>query len=264
MLYENTLLKTFDSKYNDLLVKQELDRKNIATMIYCFYTCNKSAINYYIKQYMLNSGIHDSRVWDSQMQLLTTVPDGSNQVGMFTEKTVKIMPKIHIDLVNKVLDMVCTIYNAGADRYLMTENKVDESATEKLMSIYNGFNAAKLIVDIYKQGYIFNTVLVQPVWRNEKIELDIITPNFCSVDSYDDDYMNIESVMISKSIEDEDKIVYWSDTEHYYLDANGNKEAVTDENGKSNGMKNPYGELPFAVLRFQSLHLTSGENLSRI
>jgi hypothetical protein len=252
MLYENTLLKTFDSKYNDLLVKQELDRKNIATMIYCFYTCNKSAINYYIKQYMLNSGIHDSRVWDSQMQLLTTVPDGSNQVGMFTEKTVKIMPKIHIDLVNKVLDMVCTIYNAGADRYLMTENKVDESATEKLMSIYNGFNAAKLIVDIYKQGYIFNTVLVQPVWRNEKIELDIITPNFCSVNSYDDDYMNIESVMISKSIEDEDKIVYWSDTEHYYLDANGNKEAVTDENGKSNGMKNPYGELPFAVLRFQS------------
>jgi len=94
---------------------------------------------------MLNSGVHDSRVWDSQMQLLTTVPDGSNQVGMFTEKTVKIMPKIHIDLVNKVLDMVCTIYNAGADRYLMTENKVDESATEKLMSIYNGFNAAKLI-----------------------------------------------------------------------------------------------------------------------
>jgi len=43
---------------------------------------------------------------------------GSN-IGMFTEKTVNIMPKIHIDLVNKILDMVCTIYNAGADRYLL-------------------------------------------------------------------------------------------------------------------------------------------------
>lgn len=251
MLYENTLLKTFDSKYNDLLVKQELLRKDIATMIYCFYTCNKSSINYYLKQYMLNSGIHDSKVWDSQLQLVTSIPDSSNQIGMFSEKTVKIMPKIHIDIVNKVLDMVCTIYNAGADRYLMNENNVDETATEKLMNIYNGFNAAKLIVDIYKQGYIFNTVLVQPVWRNEKIELDIITPNFCSVESYDNDFEKAKEVFISKSIDDEDKIVYWSDTEHYYLTATGEKESVTDEEGNNNGMKNPYGELPFAVLRFQ-------------
>ncbi len=200
---------------------------------------------------MLNSGIHNSKAWDAQLQTLVIVPDETNQVGMFTDKTVRIMPKIHIDLISKVLDLVCTIYNAGADRYLMNDDKINEEATNTLMQIYNGFNAAKTIVDIYKQGYIFNTVLVQPVWRNERIELDIITPNFCSVESYDNNYNQIESVMINKSVDDEDMIVYWSDTEHYYINAHNEKIAVTDEDGNSNSMKNPYGELPFAVLRFQ-------------
>ncbi len=201
---------------------------------------------------MLDSGIHDAKYWDSQLQLLQTIPDGSNQVGMFTEKTINIMPKIHIDIVNKVLDLVCTIYNAGADRYLLKGNNVDETATEKLMNIYAGFSAAKLIVDIYKQGYLFNCVLVQPVWRNERIELDVITPNFCSVETYDNDCMRAEKVMISKSVDNEDMIVVWTDKEHYYEKSDGKQIAVEDENGNSNGLKNPYGELPFAVLRFQN------------
>ena len=252
MLYENTLLKTFNNKYNDLLIKQENLRKDIATMIYCFYTCNKASINYYIKQYMLDSGIHDSKYFDRETLSIQVIPDGSNQVGMFTEKTINIMPKIHIDIVNKVLDLVCTIYNAGADRYLVNGNDVDEIQTEKLMSIYNGFSAAKLIVDIYKQGYLFNCILVQPVWRNEKIELDIITPNFCSVETYDNDCMSPERVMISKAVDNEDMIAVWTETEHYYEKSDGKRIEVEDDNGVSNGMKNPYGELPFAVLRFQN------------
>lgn len=230
-------------------------------MIYCFYTNNKAAINEYIKQYMLNSSIHSLKVWDSLNKSIETIPnDGSNQVGMFTEKTINIMAKIHIDIVNKVLDLACTIYNAGADRYLMDEKgNINDEQTNKLMDIYNKINISRVIVEIYKQGYIFNTVLAQPVWRNEQIEIDIITPNFCSVVPYDNDYKNAKIVMISKSVDDEDKIVYWSDSEHFYLDAEGNKTAITevtgyDEDGKeitkSNGFKNPFKELPFAKLQF--------------
>lgn len=216
-------------------------------MIYGFYTNNKPLINYYIKQYMLDSGVSDLNVWDSRTKTRTTVPDESNQVGMFTEKTVNIMPKIHIDLVNKVLDLVCTIYNAGADRYLLNpDGKVNEEATEKLMDAYNQINFPKIINQIYKQGYLFNTVLVQPVFRNEQIEIDIITPNFCSVIGQDNDFTRAKEVMISKAVGDEDLIVYWSDEKHCYINSN-QKEIPIEDNP---GMINPYGKLPQAKLSF--------------
>jgi hypothetical protein len=201
MLYENVLLKTFNQKYSELLIRQENLRKEIATMIYAFYTNNKPLINYYLKKYMLDSGVHDLQVWDAKIGRHKTIPDESNPVGMFTEKTVNIMPKIHIDLVGKVLDLCCSIYNAGADRYLLDENSdINQDLTEKLMDLYESMDFQKKIIDIYKQGYLFNTVLVQPVWRNDKVELDIITPNFCSVESYDNDNSRAKAVMISKSV----------------------------------------------------------------
>ena len=247
MLYENTLLRTFNDGYSKLLIRQESLRKEIATMIYGFYTNNKPLINYYLKQYMTDSGVTDLKVWDSKTRTRTSVPDESNQVGMFTEKTVNIMPKIHIDLVGKVLDLVCTIYNAGADRYLLNPDEtVNEEATEKLMDAYNLINFPKLMNSIYKQGYLFNTVLVQPVPRNDRIEIDIITPNFCSVVGDDNDFTKAKEIMISKAVGNDDLIVYWSDKEHCYIDANDKKKAI-----KGNpGMKNPYGKLPFSKLSF--------------
>ncbi len=248
MLYENTVLKTFNDSHTKLLIRQESFRKEIATMIYAFYTNNKPLINYYVKQYMLNSGVSDLKIWDSKAKTRTTVPDESNQVGMFTEKTIDIMPKIHIDLVGKVLDLVCTIYNAGADRYLTNANgDIDEGETEKFMDAYNKINFPKIINSIYKQGYLFNTILAQPVFRNERVEIDIITPNFCSVVGRDEDFTRADKVMISKAIGDEDLIVYWSDEEHCYINPTTWKKIPIEGNP---GMVNPYGQLPFAKLSF--------------
>ena len=254
MLYENTLLQTFKNKQEDIYIRQESLRKDIANMIYCFYTNNKSAINYYLQMYMMNSGVHDTKVWDSVNKRLEAYEDGDSKIGMFTEKTVRIMPKIHIDLVNKIVDMVCTIYNAGADRYLLNpDGTVNEKQTEILMNIYNGLDIDKKINEIYKQGYLFNCILIQPVFREDKINLDIITPNFCSVDAYDYDFEKARAVMISKSVNNKDMIVYWTDSEHYYIDEHNKHIAVTDNEGNMNiAMLNPYGELPFAELRFQS------------
>ena len=254
MLYENTLLQSFQKGQQDLLIKQEVLRKEIANMIYCFYTNNKSGINYYMKKYMLDSGVHETKVWDSVRKRLDTLDEGNYQMGMFTEKTVKIMPKIHIDIVNKIVDMVCTVYNSGADRYLLDKDgEVDEAQTEILMDIYNGFDATKKILECYKQGYLFNTILANVIWRDDKIDLDIITPNFCSVDSDESNFEKPEAIMISKFVNDEDMIVYWSDEEHFYIDSDYEKIAVEDDEDNVNSlMINPYKEIPFAVLRFQS------------
>ena len=52
--------------------------------------------------------------------------------------------------------------------------------------------------------------------------------------------------MISKSVNNKDMIVYWTDSEHYYIDEHNKHIAVTDNEGNMNiAMLNPYGELPF-------------------
>ena len=64
-IYENALLKTFNNNYEEVLIKEETLRKDISNMIYCFYTNNKTAINGYLKEYMLNSSANENKAYDS-------------------------------------------------------------------------------------------------------------------------------------------------------------------------------------------------------
>lgn len=249
-LYSNTLLKSFNETYDKVLLKEETDRKEIANMIYCFYTGNKSAINYYIEKYMTDSATNTTRIYNSMTGKLETIASG-NQIGIFSGATVRIMPKIHIDLVTKILDLTCTIYNTGVDRYLTDENgEVNQEETDKLMKIYSDMDFNKRIKDIYKAGYLFNTVLVQSNFYDGKNSLQIITPNFCSVNSYEHDYNIPKEIFISKNINNQDMIVYWNKSEHYYTNYSNEKIPVTNDEGISNNYINPYGKLPFTVLRF--------------
>lgn len=110
-----------------------------------------------------------------------------------------------------------------------------------------------------KLSKLFNTVLVQPVWREDPEDeesgghLDFIihTPAWCCVETMDDDYSKPKSFWypIWKSIEEgkpqEQVLVFWSETEHHIIDGNGTK---ANPKGNEDG-KNPYGTLPVAVLR---------------
>lgn len=250
-LYSNTLLKSFNDSYDKVLVKQESIRKEVANMVYCFYTRNKNAINNYITKYALNSATHTTMIYDSVNRTYEPTISG-NQIGIFSQATVKILPKIHIDIVNKVLDLTCTIYNPGVDRYFTNEaGEINEDATKEINQIYESMEFNKRVKDIYKSGYLFNTVLIQSTFRDGKNDFNIIYPNFCSVNSYDYNYFIPKEIMISKSINNEDMIVYWNNTEHYYLNYDNKKIPVTDENGNGNDFKNPLESLPFSVLRFQ-------------
>ena len=251
MDYSNTLLKTFNNSYEDLLIKQEEKRKDIAIMCYCFYVNNKTAINEYIKKYMLDSSTNELNVWNPVLKQIETMAAGSS-VGMFSPGTVKIFPKLHFDLVNKILDLTCNIYNNGVERYLVNESgEIDESETQKLKNIYAEMEFDMKIKRIYKQGKLFSTILVQSIWRNDKDNIEIISPGFASVNTDDSDYTNPKEIMISKSIDNEDAVVFWSDSEHYITDIDGdNKRVVKDSEGNDNNGLNPFGELPFTVLRF--------------
>jgi hypothetical protein len=109
-----------------------------------------------------------------------------------------------------------------------------------------------------KLSKLFNTVLVQPIWREDdgkdaggSIDFLIHTPAWCCVETKDEDYTQPNSFWypIWKSTGEgkaqEQVLIYWDETEHYIIDANGNR-----INGKDNSEgKNPYSLLPVAVLR---------------
>lgn len=252
-LLANALLATFKEQYFAFLVNEEDVRREIATMIYCFKTNNKHEINRYIAEYMRTSALRNKYAWNTlryfetngQEPLQFDMAEGG--LGMFGEDTIKIMPKLDFELTNKVTNQLCTIYNNGVKRTLVDKDgKEDVEQTKLYNNILADATIDKKQFQYYKDAWIFNTVLVQPTWREEKICLDIITPNFATVISEDTDYQKAKVIMIHKCIGEEDTIVYWSNTEHFYMTMNSVKIAV--ENNPD--MENPYGELPQAKIQF--------------
>jgi hypothetical protein len=103
----------------------------------------------------------------------------------------------------------------------------------------------------------FNTILVQPVWREEKdksksyMDFLIHTPAWCEVETSKNDWLKPKAfyykiwMQLKEGEPEEQVVVYWSETEHYVVDANENKKSVKGNEEKVN----PYGLLPAVALR---------------
>lgn len=109
----------------------------------------------------------------------------------------------------------------------------------------------------HRLGKLFNTVLVQPVWRPDKtksaggwIDFIVHTPAWCSVKEDPSDFLRASAFWYPtwSSVNGvlQQTLIFWSETDHYLIDALGNKIAP-DQNP---GMENPYNRLPAVVLRF--------------
>lgn len=182
------------------------------------------------------------------------------------------------NIVARVVDKLALVYKEGPERLLDggKQTEVDDQGTQSEKQsaddkAYQDLLQASTIdqraPDWEKLSKLFNTVLVQPIWRQDKedghIDFMIHTPAWCCVETKDDDYTQPESFWypIWKS-PGEDKpqeqvLVYWSETEHYTIDANGKR-----SNGPDNAKgQNPYGVLPVAVLRRKLSNDFWGEGL---
>jgi hypothetical protein len=150
---------------------------------------------------------------------------------------------------------ITSIANIPDDRY---QEMLKKSTIETKQNVWNAM--AKL----------FNTVLVQPRWmKDEKddsksyMDYLIHTPAWAVVDTSDKDWLKPEAFYYAVDVESDDgmtterKIIYWSETEHYLLDTQGNKNAPEGNEGKSN----PYNRLPIAILRMKDCSDFWGEGL---
>jgi hypothetical protein len=245
MFYENKIINDLELSYKRIESDREKMRIDIAVLLYDFYTLSTPNIKQHIIRYMRDSEVRSNFVYDKRLGAYQKV-DGKG-LGLFSEQTTRIFPKLHYDIINKTLDLTCTLYNSGADRYLTNDNgDIDEEQTHLLLELYEDAKINKKIKELYKQGYFYNCVLANPVKR-EVMEVDIIQPCFFTVKPKPNNYEEAEVLYIMKVVNDKDYRAVWTNEQHYYLDDKGKIQAVP---GNENYI-NPYKTIPFAKLKFK-------------
>jgi hypothetical protein len=265
-----------------MILESEQARKAFYKMLYAFYSNDVREIKKYIIMYMLGGSDIDKQfvVLNHKTNTYDSVTLGN--MNLFSPETIQIMPKCHFDLITKTLNNVCKLYTSGVDRYLITKKKkiikkliydietekmvltdvelqpgdIDPIETNKMLSIYT-----KMKIDIvskkwYKMAKFFGLVAVLPVYRNNRVEVDIYTPCNLSVKESDDNYLVADEIAIEfYKTENGQDVLYksvWSDTEHYIMkQGSSDKISVKD---KKTGVENinninPYGINPVKILR---------------
>jgi hypothetical protein len=186
---------------------------------------------------------------------------------MFSPKTMRKMNVRVFNIVPRVIDKLGLVYKYPPQRMLeggitYETDKTTKKSTPKQSEDDKRYQEIMQASTIgmkqgqwQKQAKLFNTVLVQPVWMKDDdrsyMDYRIYSPAWTIVTPRKDNYLKIESLYypIWKEVKGviQQVLVYWSDTEHFDVDRNGNKIAPPD----NPEMKNPYGKLPFAVLRMK-------------
>jgi hypothetical protein len=160
-----------------------------------------------------------------------------------------------LNIFGNVIDQLSQIYLEEPDRVFAInqkgnkkEQKID-SKIELVNEIYGKAKVNQTMSRVNKYMNALNDVLIMAVWRNEQVELDILTPNTFSVRVDDNDPTKAVAVLIKhKEILENGTIkiywVVWTDTEHYILDENMIIQPVSG----NEDMKNPYGKMPFVFI----------------
>jgi len=163
----------------------------------------------------------------------------------FSRETLTRMPFVYDDIIEKVIARK----TAGLISKQPSIELVRESETEKelfdLAPLLDETNFFDVIQEALQRAEFFNTVILQPVYREGKIQIDVITPDECSITPAED-YLRIKAIAVMRL--DADGFIYasrWTETEHSIITKDGEEEAPPDNPGKIN----PYGRLPFIVFR---------------
>lgn len=157
-----------------------------------------------------------------------------------------------VNITEKIINRLSVVYKEPAEREIVENEKLTEYLEELLPQDINTKNKKA-----HRFAKLFNTSLTQVVFDRDK-GLDLRTePSFkYKVEVSDEDYYKIEKVSYEKEFKNDkgEKEVYdvvWTKDRHYKVDSEDKESPV----GDNIEMINPYGIIPFAVLR-----LNDGEN----
>ena len=156
----------------------------------------------------------------------------------------------HLDVTQKILSRLSGgIYTNEPLRELIIsegEGKRDENLSDVLRQVKYSMK----VKDAFRKALYFNVIVAQPVYDYEldKMRIDIFTPDSFKVKTKDD-YLVLDEISIEKARPDGS--VYeavWTETEHYLIEGNSTDKIAPPNNEYG---KNPFGKLPFVVLRIK-------------
>jgi hypothetical protein len=168
----------------------------------------------------------------------------------FSQDDIREFQFLYLPVLKRVIDKMCIVYRGQTERYLDGDGE-----TEKLTALYDQAGIDAKSKHWYRMARLHSTILVQPVVREingeKRLNFDIWTPNKITVVEQADNFLLPAKVVYQVQIRKEDgthavNTVYWSKDEHFLVDDKGNPIA---DPANPNG-ENPYGVLPFVVLRF--------------
>lgn len=165
-------------------------------------------------------------------------------------KTLANMPLIWLNEVPRIISRRCLVYKKQATR------KLDNETLNEKYSGYTKYKN-KFAKEFHKQGKLFNTILVRPLWDKTKQQLDyiIIARNISDVEIADDDSLKMVELkyQINYFEGDEEKtaVIHWTNEETWATEIETNKEITNKLSWMPEDKKNPYGRIPFEILRFE-------------
>lgn len=183
---------------------------------------------------------------DNWTELLESELRNRFSLGTFSE--VRKSTNTAHNIFKVVITRVSKIYNRPPKR-IFTGNQADIDLVNKL---YKQMKINQKWKKINRYLNAVNDVILQVVWRNDNVDVDIITPNIVSVVQNPEDPTLVEALMIEKQSADtvtgEGKtIAYWSDAKHFLMDENHNAYSVPGNEGRVN----PYDTMPFIYIHKQ-------------
>jgi len=157
-----------------------------------------------------------------------------------------------LNITKKIINLSSIVYKEPAVRYF-TDDKGNEKEdwTEYYEQILpDNINSKNKTA--HRFAKLFNTSLTQVTFDKEKGKVNLQIEPSCNYKIKTEDYDYLKAVKIgyqkeftNPKGEKEVYLVVWTDTEHYMVDSKGKKTPIGDNEDK----KNPFGILPFPILR---------------
>lgn len=164
----------------------------------------------------------------------------------------------YLNISEKLINRTAIVYKDPARRTLLNE---DGEESEEWTEYYNRIlpdNINSKNKKAHRFAKLFNTSLTQITFDKKIGKTNHLIEPSCNykVKEDDNDYLKAKKIGYQKEIinakgEREVVTIVWTDTEHYMIDSDGRQQIVGDNKDK----KNPFGILPFPILR-----LNEGDN----
>jgi len=218
---------------------------------------------------------------DKQLQYLNEILNNA-----FQKPDQLKLQKEFYNVTSIVIDEISTIYSKEPIRKLVNANKSDEEIFEKIIN-ESQFNLVMATANKYTK--LCKNTLIRVVWRNERVEFDILTPNIYDVVKKIDNptdidaliYINTIDFNTEKQFNRNDKNTFndpWANQQNIYYYWSDNKFIVFQKSSTTNKYElkikeqventeniNPYGVMPFVTLRDEyptdEYFIEGGDNL---